>query len=575
MSVDPITLAVLQGALESVVDEMDVRLIRGAISPIISEAKDMATGIFDAKTGEMISQGRFGLPVFLAQMQFTVQLCMKEAEKRGGMTPGDVWMTNDVYDGGTHLNDVQFVKPFFHDGKLECLLACTGHLQDIGGSTAGGWSPHAQDIHEEGIQIPPILFYSKGELNRPVQDVFCRNVRLADDMLGDVTAMLSSLREGEKRLTELFNRYGSGTIQSCISELTVRSEQLVRKYVSDVPDGVYEFTDYLDNDGVSDTPIRVQVTLKVQGDEMEVDFSGTSPAPAGPTNLSANTAIAACYIGLKHIFVDVPINGGTFRPFKFHIPEGSCLNARNPKPVSGYLEMVGRVIEVIWGALAQVIPDQVNAACLGTSAILTVSGNHPESNKFFAATYPYPGGYGASKRGDGLMNGPTPQSMARSPGIETSEHRFPLRFYRWSLRPDSGGAGQYRGGCGTRYAFKVLADDCEVTIMADRVDHTPFGISGGRNGGPNEFQLIRNGEAWAPPLKSKAGKVRLNFGDSVELGSPGGGGYGPPELRNWAAIERDLDLGLVTPEAVKEDYGVGVEIRRLIGGRAYYKVSST
>lgn len=557
-AIDPITLSVVQGALVSVVDEMDLRLIRAAISPIVSEAKDMADGIFDPETGEMVSQGQAGLPVFLAQMQFTVQLCIEYAQRRGGFRPGDVWITNDVYRGGTHLNDIQLVTPFFHDGELEFLLACTAHWQDIGGSTPGGWTPHAVEVFEEGIQIPPLLLYDEGVVNQTAMDMILANVRLQEDLQGDLVAMLAALREGAGRLERLFGRRGSGTIRACVRELTARSEQMVRNEIAAIPDGSYSFTDYIDNDGVSAEPVKVTLRLDVAGDRMHLDFTGSSPAPRGPTAISRTTTIAACHIALKHVFPHIPVNGGAFRPYSYEIPEGTCVNVDAPHPVSGYLEVLSRVTENVMGALGQAIPDRVPAAAFGTSGLLTVAGRDPASGRFFALTQPYPGGYGGGPHGDGLVHAPGHMSMARCLGIEMCERRYPIRYDYWQLRPDSGGAGRERGGCGTEYAVRALAPDCEVTVLADRMDHVPWGALGGASAAPNRLWFTLGGERWEPPLRSKASRIRMQPGDVVHLASPGGGGYGPPAEREPARVERDVRLGYVSPERARADYGVRI-----------------
>jgi N-methylhydantoinase B len=556
MKIDPITLSVVEGALVDLVDEMDLRLIRAALSPIVSQAKDMADGVFDLHTGEMVAQGRFGLPIFVPMMQIGVRRCIELAEASGGFAQGDVWITNDVYACGTHLNDFLLITPYFRDGEAQFVLASCAHMQDIGGNTPGGWNPQARDIHQEGIQVPFAKLYQHGEINQPVQDFLLFNVRLRSDILGDLTAMTSALREGARRLDKLVDRRGIGTVQACARDLAERAERLVRAEIARIPDGDYDFTDYLDNDGITDEPIRIQVRVTVAGDSMHLDFTGTSPAPSGPTVLSRPSTIAACEVAFRHLFPEVPLNGGASRPYSYDIPAGSALAVEYPQPVSGYLEPMGRVIESVMGALGGAIPDVVPAGSFGTSAILTVFGRHSHDDSFFSATYPYPGGYGGSRRGDGLVHAPTPQSMARALGLEMVERRFPIIHDYWSLRPDSGGAGRYRGGCGSRYGLRVTQPGCAVTVLGDRMDHPPYGLEGGLPGAPNllEFQIAD--QPWWPELKSKVSGKPLAPGDTVHLGSPGGGGYGRPEDRDPALIERDLDYGYITAEAARRDYGV-------------------
>ena len=440
---DPVTLAVVRGALEQIADEMDLHLIHAAISPIISETNDCANGIFSADTGETIAQGRFGLPVFLANMQFTVQNLIAHVRDRGGFKPGDVWILNDPYLCGTHLQDVVLVAPHFFDGELFALLASTGHWMDIGGSVPGGWAPSALDIHTEGIIIPPVKLYDAGQLNEALVSMFTGNVRLPAQIKGDLFAMANVFHVGRRGLGALVERYGKETLASCIVEMNDRSEQQMRSYIEEIPDGVYYAEDFLDNDGIVDAPIKVALKLTVDGGSLHFDFTGSDPAARGPLNLARSTTQSTCFIALKHIFAEVPVNGGAFRPTSFDITEGSVVAAAYPSPVSGYLEPIGRVFDTVIGALAQAIPDRTPAPAFGTVGVVTAGGKNPETGDYFVAVFPYPGGYGGHSHGDGLVNGTPPVSMANFMSIEASEHRYPLEFDEFALREDSGGAGRF------------------------------------------------------------------------------------------------------------------------------------
>ncbi len=557
MTVDAITISVVKGALESICDEMDTLLIHAALSPIISETNDCAHGIYHPVTGETIAQGRIGLPVFMANMQFTVQAVLDKANRSGGMRPGDVWITNDPYLGGTHLNDVNLVVPVFVDGELFALLANTGHWMDIGGSVAGGWIPTATNIHEEGLLIPPVRLFEDGEPVASVIDVITGNVRLPDMIAGDLTAMSSALRRGEERLRGLVDRYGADVVRACQEEMIARSEREMRSYIAEIPDGVYVHADALDNDGVTDEPCGLRVAVTVSGSDLHLDFTGTSPAPAGPMNLARNTTVSSAYVALKHIFPDVPVNGGTFRPVTFTIPEGSVIAAQYPRPVSGYLEVVGRVIDLVFGALAPAIPDKVPAAFFGTTGVVTVSGHHPERGEYVVGVFPYPGGYGASASSDGQVHGTPPQSMANFMSIEVAEHRLPLRFDYYAMRDDSGGPGRTRGGVGSTYAFTAWSP-LSTSVLGDRVDHVPFGVNGGGPASGNEVRFRTGGEEWVPPLRSKYQDLHLEPGDGVVVSSPGGGGFGDPLERPLEDVARDLDHGVVSRERAADVYGVVV-----------------
>lgn len=552
--IDPLTLAVTRGALHQIADEMDLQLIRAAISPIISETHDCAHGIYDARTGETIAQGGYGLPMFLANMQYTVQNLLEHVQKEGGFKPGDVWILNDPYLSGSHLQDVTLVSPYFVDGELFALLANTGHWMDIGGSVAGGWAPKATEIHQEGIIIPPIKLIDNGVRNEGVVKMFLANVRLPQQISGDLSAMTNVFEVGRRGLDTLVGRYSADTLRSCIVEMMDRSEQQMRAHIKAVPDGTYSFEDFFDNDGINDTPLRVAFRLTVDGTDLHFDFTGTAPAATGPLNMAETTTRSLCFVALKHLFPDVPVNGGTFRPTHFSVPNGCMLAAQYPSPVCGYTDVINRVIDVVFGAMAQAVPEITPAAPYGTTGVTTVSGRR-EDGRYYVGVFPYPGGYGGSAMSDGLVNGTLPSSLAGFMSVEMSEHRYPIRFDHLGIREDSGGAGKHRGGCGTRFGFTAL-EPCVVSVLGDRVDHSPFGVAGGGDAKANAVQFTLDGESWVPPMRSKAEKVPMKTGDQVSLQSPGGGGFGSPKERPIEAVQADLNAGLISVETAKREYGV-------------------
>jgi N-methylhydantoinase B len=570
---DPITLSVIRSRLEQICGEMDLHLIRSALSPIISETNDCAHGIYDAKTGETIAQGRLGLPVFLANMQFAVQSTIEQAEKAGGFRPGDVWILNDTYRGGTHLNDVNLVAPVYIENELFALIASTGHWMDIGGGAPGGWNPEAQEIHQEGLVIPPVRLYESGVRNDPLVETLMANVRLPREMLGDLTAMSSAVQRGEAQLSAVVARHGRDEVSACLTELIERSERQMRSHIEEIPDGSYSFADALDNDGIENRPLTLAVEVVVAGGEMTIDFAGTSPTARGPLNLARNSTISMCHVALKHVFPDVPINGGTFRPVQVSVPDGTLLAAEYPAPVSGYTEVAGRVLDVMFGALAQALPSDVPAAPFGTTGVITIGGIHPDRGSYYVGVFPYPGGYGASVDGDGLVHGNTPQSMANFVAVEASEHRYPVRFDYFALREDSGGSGRYRGGDGSTYRIRAWAP-CVLSILGDRCRTRPFGLHGGGEGEPNRVTVSTGEREWTPPMESKLAKQQLLAGDFVAAASPGGGGYGDPAERSIEAVERDLNLGYITRETAENVYGAVVAELRDVAGRPQYRLDA-
>lgn len=438
---DPVTLAVVRGALEQIGDEMDLHLIRAALSPIISETNDCAHGLYDPTSGETVAQGGYGLPLFLANMQYTVQRVIAAAMAEGGFVDGDLWILNDPYLSGTHLNDVVLVSPVFVAGRLFALFANTGHWMDMGGSVPGGWAPAATEIHQEGIIIPPLKLHEAGRCNTALIRLLVANVRLPRQLEGDLAAMVNVFGVGRRGLEALVARYGEATLRACIQEMMDRSETQMRSYIAEIPDGTYRVEDWFDNDGVDDVPLRVSLALTVSGSGLHFDFTGTAPAARGPMNISDSTTMSMCLVALKHVFPDVPVNGGAFRPARFTIPRRCILAAEYPSPVGGTTDVTQRVVDVVFAALAQAIPDLVPAAPFGTTGVATLSGRRPDDGGFFVAVYPYPGGYGASRASDGLVNGTPPGSMARFMSVEMSEHRYPLRFDYLRIREGSGGDG--------------------------------------------------------------------------------------------------------------------------------------
>lgn len=563
--IDPITLSVVRSGLEQICNEMDQHLIRSSMSPIISETNDCAHGIYDAHNGETIAQGVVGLPVFLANMQFAVQAVLSDATAQGGFAPGEVWILNDTYRGGTHLNDVNLVAPVFVEDELFALIASTGHWMDIGGGAPGGWNPDATEIHQEGIVIPAVRLWQDGRRNDALIDTIMANVRLPREMLGDLVAMSSAVQMGERRLRDLVQRHGRETLTECLGELIERSERQMRSHIADIPDGTYSCSDTLDNDGVVDAPLMIAVQITVAGDAMVIDFAGSSPAARGPLNLAANSTISTCYVALKHIFPDVPINGGTFRPAEVRVPEGTVIAARYPSPTSGYLEVANRVLDVMFGALAQAIPDQVPAAPFGTIGVVTVGGMHPVHQRFFVGVFPYPGGYGATPDGDGLVNSTPPISMANFVALEASEHRYPLMFDYFALREGSGGPGRHRGGDGTTYRIAPWAP-LVASVMGDRHDAAPFGLDGGGPAQANEVVVHVDGADRIPPMRTKLAKQPLADGDWLTVSSPGGGGHGDPLTRPVEEVQQDLNLGYITAESAERDFGVVIAERWTVGG---------
>ena len=450
-SMDPVTLAVLRGRLEQIADEMDATLYRSAFNPIIAEAHDACHGLYDAASGDTLVQGKSGLPVFVGAMAFAVRAAMRIAAGRGGMAQGDTWLFNDPYEGGTHANDFKLVRPFFRGGRLYCFLASAAHWHDVGGNVPGNYNPAATECGQEAVQIPPVRIVRGGALDEDVLAILKANTRLPDSLWGDLNGQLSALDLGERRLHDLLDHYDDGVVLQAMGELRTRAVKLMRSHIAALPDGRYSFSDMLDNDGVKDEALTIALDMTVQGDRLTLDFSRTSPQCAGPVNISRATAIAACYVALKHLFPDVPANAGVLDAVDFVLPDGLVISAARPRPVGGYTETILRMIDVIFSATALAAPERAMAQAYGTINALSIAGHRTDAARkgqrlvmfsFFG------GGHGGHSDGDGMSHGNAPISTATIPPLEILEAAYPVRFTQWALRPGSGGDGQHRGGLG-------------------------------------------------------------------------------------------------------------------------------
>lgn len=543
MTMDPLELAIIRGRLQQITDEMDLVHQRAAFSPVVSEQSDRANAFVDPRRQEVVMQGATGLPIFVSTMQASAQACMARLGERLG--EGDVIMMNDPYLGGTHLQDVKMLRPFHVDGELVLLLVNTGHLVDVGGANAGGFDPGTSDIFQEGLQIPPVFLVRGGVLRDDVFDMVLQNTRLVSSQDGDLRAQLNALDVGERRLRALVEERGVASLRQAIDELADRSEQQMRSYLRRIPDGRYPFTDHVEIG--DDRDLRLEMALEVDDGSVLVDFAGTSPAYPGPANLARHTTETAVLSAFKHLFPEVPINGGCFRPFAFAFPDDCFVAAGRPHPVGGYAEGSQRVMESVFGALAGALPEAAAGASFGSAGVLTLSGTTDQGD-FYATVFPLCGGYGGSTDGDGLVHGPTPIGLARFPKLEASEHDYPIRWEALALREGSGGDGRFRGGSGTVYRLRVLTAT-RATFLGDRARHAPFGVNGGGDGSMFEIEVHAGDQVHGGPGVSRLSAVPLQPGDVVEWRSPGGGGYGPPEERDPAAVASDLADGIVTEGA--------------------------
>ncbi len=559
---DNVTLAILKGRLEQIADEMDATLFRSAFNPIIAEAHDASHGIYDAKTGETLVQGKSGLPIFVGVMAFAVKAVIDKAEKQGGIREGDVWIFNDPYDGGTHLSDFRLVKPVFRNGEVFCFLASVGHWHDVGGNVPGNYNPAATECFQEGMLIPPVKLYEAGEYKSDIVDILSANSRLPLSLYGDLNGQINALELGERRVFELVEEYGDGTVADALGELKSRAAQMMRAQIASLPSRTVSAEDYLDNDGIVDEPLKIAIDLTVEGERMIIDFSRSSPACVGPLNISRSTTVAACYVALKHIFGDVPANAGVLEPVEFIVPEDSLLSVKAPKPVGGYTETILRLIDVMFQAVAQLAPEPAMACAYGTINALSLAGHRADGQnrgqRWVMFSF-FGGGHGAHGAGDGLNHGNAPISMATIPPLEILETAYPVRFTQWALRPDSGGPGEFRGGLGAVYEIELLEKNADVFLFGERGKFAPQGVVGGGPASLNRFTYEQSDGEHIPPLVSKMVGVQIGRGQRVRLETPGGGGYGKAFSRDPQAVARDVRLGFVGAASARDDYGVELD----------------
>jgi len=560
-TLDAITLSVIEAGLNQVCDEMDLAFSRSAFSPIIAEANDRSDGIYSATDGSLIAQGIGGLPVFVGVMQYSTRTIIEMIREGRCLAPdeGDIYIVNDPYLGGTHLMDVRFAMPVWRDGEIFCWLSNTGHWPDIGGAVPGGFSASATAVEQEGLRLPPVKLFRKGELDPQIQAIIFSNIRIADQRIGDIKAQAAALMVGQDRLFELLDRYGDDTVVDAIAELRRRAAEQMRARIATIPDGIYRSTAYVDSDGVVDEPLTIALTVEKSGDELTFDFAGSSPPCIGPMNSVLATTYSSVYLAMRHIFPDVPMSAGAFEPLIINRPEGTFLDARYPRPVSGCAaEVSQRIAEAVFAALVQAIPDKVTAAPAGSSGNFGLGGHDPERGRDFVLYQLSGGGYGGNMDHDGLSNGCSTIGISKSPPIEIMEQNYPILYRHYALREGSGGAGRHRGGMGLAYEIELLRGDARASFVMDHGRYGPQGALGGADGAVNTVTVWRDGEAHVPKHLSKEQDVPMRAGDRVSVETPGGGGYGDPFQRRPEQVLEDVRLGYYTAEQAAQIFGVAV-----------------
>ena len=556
--IDPITLSVIQAGLQQVCDEMDLSFSRAAFSPVIAEANDRSDGIYAAEDGALIAQGAGGLPVFVGTMQYSTRVLVERiaAGVTAAPKPGDIYIVNDPYLGGTHLMDVRFARPFYRGGEIFCWLSNTGHWPDTGGAVPGGFSASATSVEQEGLRLPPVRLFKEGVLDAEIYAIICSNIRVADQRIGDVKAQAAALMVGEERLGALLDRYGDDVVRAAIAELRARAARQMRTFVAEIPAGRHSAVAWVDSDGVVDAPLAIRLAVERVGDDLVFDFAGSSPPCVGPMNSVLATTLSSVYLAMRHIFPEVPISAGAFEPLKVTGVAGTFLDAQYPRPVSGCAaEVSQRIAEAVFAALVSALPDRVTAAPAGTSGNFALGGHDPQRGRDFVMYQLSGGGYGGSARSDGLSNGCSTIGISKAPPVEIMEQAFPVLYHHYALREGSGGAGTQRGGFGLDYMLELRRGAAVASFVMDHGRFGPQGVLGGADGAVNEVTVWRGGVAHVPPHLSKEQDIPLAPGDRVHVRTPGGGGYGPAEARDRALVAEDVRLGYYSAAQAEALFG--------------------
>jgi N-methylhydantoinase B len=558
-SVDAVTTEVIRNQFISAAEEMKYNLMRTAYNPVVFENCDFAVGVFDAEAS-MIAQAP-GLPVFLG----TLRECVKEiTQDIGGLDkfrPGDLYMMNDPYAGGTHLLDVTCVMPVFGGAEVVGFSVAKMHWLDVGGKDPGSSSNDARSIYDEGLRLRSVKLYDGGELVKPVMDVIRYNVRVSESVLGDLRAQIAACRTGERRFRAILEKYGRETVEAAKEQFMNHAEKMARLAVERIPDGVYQAEGFIDNDSLKldgkHLPIRVTVTIN--GSDMTVDLTGSQEQNEGPINCGLAATISAVRVGFKCLTTPwVPINEGSFRCLRVIVPENSMFNAKYPAPVCLFYVHLLTLIDTVLKALAPALPGKVPAGHYCDIGVLSISGIEPRSGREFIHLDSSSGGWGAYEGMDGescliaIMDGDS-----KNYPVELVEHKFPLRLKRFGLYENSGGPGKFRGGLGHIRDFEILGEKTWCLTSIDRHDYKPWGLFKGGDGFPNDA-LVFSGRTQTGKSIRKVTNYTLKKGDLLSIRSGGGGGYGSPIERDPQRVFHDLEDGNISARAAREVYRVAI-----------------
>ena len=557
--VDPITLEVVRGYLVSTALQMRATLIRTAYAPILYETLDFSCGLMTAD-GELAAMSEdFSGHVFA----MALGLDAARGKFEGNIHPGDVLAVNDPYTGGTHLNDIAFYTPFFVGGRLLFYIAVRAHHSDVGGATPGSFSGEDTEIYQEGMRIVPVKLIEEGRLNQGLWDVLFANMRLPEERAGDALAMLDTARVAEANLTELCERYGLDTVERSVDALLDSAEATMRACIATLPGGEYRYEHYMDNSGLSPEPLPLKLKLTVDGDTMAFDFTGSAPQVVGPMNCGLPVTFGGAFVVMK-CWLDpkTPVNGGTFRPVRFVVPENSCLAAQLPAAVGGCWQVYRHLQTAAIGVFAQLMPHDLGGEPSGGTGHVYVGGYDEVRDRPYIL-YEYPnGGTPATSDTDGATgcfhyDG---GDLAMVYSAESTEQRQPLLVESLAMCTDGEGAGYRRSGLGVIRKVRILSRSSQLNVMSDRAIIPPMGSGSAPSGSCNSITVIRDGSEIQPsPLPGKVKSFPLEFGDVLVMEGSGGGGVGDPLERELESVRREVFEGYMTEQRARDVYGVVIE----------------
>lgn len=561
MAVDMVAMSILNGAFVSICREMGVTLMKTSYSTIFNEALDFTCALA-LPNGEMLAVAEF-CPAQIGAMPLIIDNCIREIHQ-SEWNPGDVILHNDPYRGGCHIPEHTVFKPIFYKDQLVALAVAIGHIAEVGGKAPGAFCGDATEIFQEGLRIPPVKIVKQGKDVEEVWKIILANVRTPRFNYGDLRALIAAVDLGERRMLELLDKYGVTMINEVGRELLNYSERRMRAEIAEMPDGVYSFTDYLEDDGIENRKYAIRVTAYVQGDEIIVDYSDSDPQAKGPINATYGVTMSATYNAILHLTdPSIPKNSGCFRPIKVIAPPGTVVNVNYPGPeVGGNTEAHPRIALTVMGALAQARPDRAMACEGGTHINFVFGGWHPDYQEYYACYDLEAVGWGARPYADGNNFCDSINGNCRTIPVEVFETRYPWLVEEFTLHENSGGPGKYRGGLGAIKTCRALAE-ITASQLTDRHRIPAWGLFGGKPGATGATLIQKAGtDEWLTPVTafgtkstSKYSNVTFQPGDRVRLVTPGGGGWGDPRERDRELVAEDLREGFISPEAAKEHYG--------------------